>query len=155
VGGYALRSGAAEGSDSYFEGCSTNAFNEIYLPKDGFNGRNGDCRGAIDARYLPNYQKARRIASKVVSHWNSIQSDFALQAHTRNIYQVLGLDLDSPSDFLVCCAPPLKGKPFVDGGTNTAVIMAFRNNVPIFNLYNKTYEEFLDWYNNLEVNHRS
>ncbi|HET8687460.1 MAG TPA: hypothetical protein VFM18_12470, partial [Methanosarcina sp.] len=53
--------------------------------------------------------------------------------HTRNMYQVLGKSLNEPSRFLVCYAEPtLHG---VKGGTNSAVVLAKRYNVKVYNLW--------------------
>ena len=47
------------------------------------------------------------------------------------------MNLDTPSDVLVCYAEP-KNSIHVKGGTNTAVQIAKMYNIPVYNLY---YEE--------------
>lgn len=58
---------------------------------------------------------------------------------TRNVYQVLGLDLKTPSKALFCYAQPTKNKQGivtgVKGGTNTAVQLVMKHNIPIYNFY--------------------
>ena len=58
---------------------------------------------------------------------------------TRNVYQVLGLDLKTPSKALFCYAQPTKNKQGivigVKGGTNTAIQLAMKHNIPIYNFY--------------------
>ena len=48
----------------------------------------------------------------------------------RNMMQVLGKDLNTPSDFLICWTPGGELK----GGTRAAITLAFHNNVSIYNL---------------------
>lgn len=54
----------------------------------------------------------------------------------RNIFQVLGKDLDTPSDFVVFWAKPIGNSGKVSGGTNTAVALALQESIPVFNMYN-------------------
>ena len=58
--------------------------------------------------------------------------------HTRNIYQLLGQDLVTPSRFVLCYAQPTsKDAVTVKGGTGTAVKLGLDNGVEIVNLYYK------------------
>ena len=58
---------------------------------------------------------------------------------TRNVYQVLGLDLKTPSCVLFCYAQPTKNRQGVvtgvKGGTNTTVQLAMKHDIPIYNFY--------------------
>ena len=60
--------------------------------------------------------------------------------HTRNVYQVLGKDLKSPSTFLLCWAPPTPDG--VKGGTNTAVQLAKKHGAEVINIFGYEYYEF-------------
>lgn len=61
---------------------------------------------------------------------------FGQRAHTRNVFQVLGADLRSPSSFLVCWAPwDPRSAGDVTGGTRTAVRLARSFGIPVFNLF--------------------
>jgi hypothetical protein len=136
---YRLRSGGAWGSDESFErGVGRKADMEIILPQYSFRGR--IARPGTPYSVVPDELEAqgREIAASVHPKWSAVEAKeragdpFAASAHIRNVLQVLGLDLKSPSDFLVCWAP-IKGKS-VDGGTRTAYELAKRNGIPAWNL---------------------
>ena len=60
-------------------------------------------------------------------------SQGALKLHLRNVNQVLGADLNTPSKFLICWAKMDKqGSPI--GGTRTAWKIAEKYGIPCFNL---------------------
>lgn len=142
--GWLGRSGHADGSDkSWEEGAEQGSKEggrgmEVYLPWDGFNDGfdtgewdlNRICH--IDAKRLPNYAKAQHIASTVHPVWDKLTFG-PKTMHSRNPYQVLGIDLETPSKALMCWAPPIKDG--VRGGTGTAVRLAMQYGIPIHNLY--------------------
>ncbi|UPW35824.1 DNA processing protein [Pseudomonas phage EM] len=153
--GYILRSGGAKGADSAFESGwldyassrdeESTVLAEIYLPKPGFNQyKRTDELGAtiLPEEELPDmWVEAGGIASQIHPAWNSVKRDgspvlspFAVRAHTRNVFQVLGTDLRTPSKFLVCWSKTdHKGIP--EGGTRTAWQLASSRGIPCFNLY--------------------
>ena len=129
---YVLRSGGAEGADSAFEhgakwqdvGCSVpEELKEIYLPWKGFGGSNSTLY-----TFTP---EAVSIAKRIHPAWDKLKLG-AKKLHTRNVYQVLGSDCKTPSDFLICWTP--QGKDV--GGTRTAIVLAREHNIPIWNLAN-------------------
>lgn len=124
---YILRSGGAEGSDQAFEtGCIRNkGQKEIYIPWNGFEGHYDNQKGV----FLLNNEKALKIAEEIHPAWNRL-SQGAKKLHQRNVHQVLGKDLTSPSKFIVCYT--IDGEKV--GGTRTALILAEQYNIPIFNL---------------------
>jgi hypothetical protein len=133
--GIRLRSGGAEGADSAFEVGARRAIKEqqgseplIFLPYPGFRGKSG-------ITFAPNSQiwkEATRIIQDLHPAWDRC-SDFAKKAHTRNAFQVLGSNLDSPSHFLVFYAEVSRGQ--IQGGTRTAVVLAKKFQIPCFNLF--------------------
>lgn len=145
--GYTGRSGSAAGADSAFEqgfsnyeeinGMPDKATFEAYLPWRDFSGK---LEGSIHivTPELPNYNEAFNIASTIHPAWNRLGRG-AKALHTRNVYQVLGLDLKTPSCVLFCYAPTTRNKQGivtgVKGGTNTAVQLAMKHNIPIYNFY--------------------
>lgn len=145
--GYTGRSGSAAGADTAFEqgfnhyeivnGASDYVSFEAYLPWKGFSDIYEDSIH-IATPELPDYNEAFNIASTVHPAWNRLGYG-AKALHTRNVYQVLGLDLNTPSDVLLCYAQPTKNKQGVvngvKGGTNTAVQLAMKHNIPIYNFY--------------------
>jgi hypothetical protein len=133
------RSGGANGADSALEvGCGRKlcATMEIYLPWEGFNGRSSDNRGYINTPRMLNYKQAEKIAEETHPAWGRC-SRGAKALHTRNVYQLLGKDLTTPSKFVICWATPTGVGDNVKGGTGTAVRLGIDNGVEIINLYYK------------------
>lgn len=123
--GFILRSGGADGADSVFEQ-NAGQYKEIYLPWDGFNG------AKVDNLYhflaLP---EAEEIAKRFHPKWDYLKSG-PRKMHTRNVHQVLGKDLRTPSKFVICWTADGKAS----GGTGQALRIAKAHDIPIFNLYN-------------------
>jgi hypothetical protein len=133
------RSGGANGADSALEeGCSRKLCSsmEIYLPWDGFNGRSSDNRGYINTPRMSNYTQAQTIAEATHPAWERC-SRGAKALHTRNVYQLLGKDLATPSKFVICWAKPTGVGDNCKGGTGTAVKLGIANGVEIINLYHQ------------------
>lgn len=129
---YILRSGGADSADTAFEnGCDdVNGEKEIYIPWNTFNDRYRKEHGIIIPNfYLKTYHKAENIALKIHPTWYKL-SKGAKKLHTRNIFQILGENLDSKSKFVICWTP--NGK--LVGGTATAIKLAIKNNIPVYNL---------------------
>lgn len=118
--GYVLRSGGANGADSAFEkGCdAANGRKEIYLPWKGFNGNNSRLFGVTEeaekaaAYYHPRYFQITESAQKLIA---------------RNTYQVLGSDLQTPSDFVICYTESGNG----GGGTGQALRIASHYSIKV------------------------
>lgn len=130
--GFILRSGGADGADRAFE-IGVDKHNkkrkEIYLPWKGFNGNNSQLYD-VD-------ENAMKIAKHFHPAWNKL-SQGAKKLHSRNVYQVLGKDLKSPSDFVVCFTPET-------GGTQQALRIAKYYSIPIFNFfYEEDVEDFCE-----------
>lgn len=132
--GWTLRSGAADGADIAFEkGADAGECDkEIYIPWNGFNGRYKGERGVYVLEDLKNWRVAEAIAASVHPAWAHLKQG-AKKLHTRNVYQVLGQDLDTPSRFLLCWAPVDKNN-IPKGGTRTAWVLATKQQIPCYNL---------------------
>jgi len=119
---YILRSGHAEGADSAFEyGCTmVNGQKEIYLPWNGF--------GGSDSTLIVKDSKAYEIAEQHHPYWHNL-SQGAKKLQARNSHQVLGLDLNTPTNFVICWTKNGKDQ----GGTSQAIRIARAYNIPIFN----------------------
>lgn len=137
--GFVLRSGGAKGADESFElGCKASNVvplpMEIYLPWDGFNSKMKD-----NVNYIhvpddePSYIEAMEIMSGVLPHWSNLKPQH-IPLHTRNVFQVLGRELDKPSSMVFYYSEP-RNNHQVAGGTNGAVQVAHMNRIPTFNLY--------------------
>lgn len=136
--GYILRSGAATGADSFFEeGVQDPQNKEIYLPDKDFNGSTSQLFGVSP--------EALEMASTIHPAWDRCKP-FVRKLHARNCYQVLGKDLRTPADFVICWTQ--YGK--IVGGTATAIRLAQRHGIPVLNLgsvktgqYQVAFENFL------------
>lgn len=73
--------------------------------------------------------ETERIASEVHPAWDRC-NEWARGMHSRNCHQILGYDLQSPVDAVICWTP--QGK--IQGGTATAIRVALKYNIPVFNL---------------------
>lgn len=143
--GYVLRSGAAEGADTFFEDAYDRfgGTSEIYLPWPGFaDGREESSTGSsINERsnskktfITEPTQEAFQMAAKYHPGWMYLTYG-GKKLHARNCHQVLGYDLHTPAIFILCWKDPSK-----QGGTDQALRIAKDKNIPILNLFsgNKT-----------------
>lgn len=122
--GLILRSGGAEGADIAFEdGCDmASGKKEIYYA----NGK-----GIVIPDNI--WEQAMQIAAKTHPAWDRC-SAYAKRLHARNGFQILGRDLKTPTDFVVCWTKD--GGP--TGGTGQAIRLAMQHNIPIYNLYRES-----------------
>ena len=115
---YVLRSGGAKGADSAFEYGAINK--QIFYAND-----------ATD--------RALEIASNFHPAWNRC-SDYIKKLHGRNTFQILGRDLKTPVDFVICWTPDgcesHEDRSIKTGGTGTAISIASYYNIPVFNFAN-------------------
>lgn len=118
--GYTLRSGAAPGADTAFE-AGAGAAKVIYLPWAGFNEHRSPYHVVSPA--------ALALGARLHPEWAKLSRSGQL-LHGRNGYQVLGLDLKSPSEFVICWTSQGKRR----GGTAQAIRIAEAYDVPVYNL---------------------
>lgn len=135
--GAILRSGGAKGADTAFEvGALRFAENfeglaaEIYRPEEA-----NEAAMEIAARYHP--------------AWHQLSS-YVKRLHARNAFQVLGADLNTPSECLICWTPDgccsHQYRSIRTGGTGTAISIASENGIPVFNLFHQEHQsKWLDW----------
>lgn len=132
--GYTLRSGGADGADKAFEKGANAAggATEIYLPWRNFNGHKSNLCTIS--------KEATALAATIHPAWDRC-SQGAKALHARNCYQVLGADLNAPSEFLVCWTPD----GIAQGGTATAINLAIKHGIKVINLgKEKEIEERID-----------
>jgi len=144
--GWTACGGEAEGSDEAFingvkrywdEAGYQPHLLETYIPREGSRGvYSSDGPHVYCFDNLPHQILAERIAEYIHPAWDKC-NEWARKLHRRNPYQVLGKDLASPTQALICWAKP-DGKGSIRGGTRTSWELAKANNVPCINLY---YEE--------------
>lgn len=141
--GYFLRSGAADGADTAFEigaNCGGGGV-ELWLPWPDFKDR-------IGVGLFPSLQHFE-IASTLHPVWHKLPR-FAKYLHARNVGQILGNDCETPVQFVICwtadgCESEATRTKHT-GGTGTAIVLAHRHKIPVFNLYNEDAIERLDEY---------
>lgn len=136
--GYILRSGGAGGADTAFEkGVSEPDMKEIYLPWSGFGYiekkyHNPD-KGYYALQNLGLEEEAKTIAGRLHPAWGAC-SRGAKSLHSRNIHQILGQDLKSPSKFVIAYAV-VDNNGRAKGGTAMAISLADMRGIPVYNLY--------------------
>ena len=104
---------------------------EIYLPYRYFRRHPSDLYEMT--------KEARAIAREHHPNWG-ILSNTGWDFMTRNVYQVLGYDLKTPSLFIVCWTPGGK----VVGGTGQALRIAKTYKIPVLNFGNMSDDEIAD-----------
>lgn len=103
---------------------------EVYVA-DQYNIR----RSTLPRRHLATVRnkdlisETERIASEVHPAWDRC-NEWARSMHSRNCHQILGYDLQSPVDAVICWTPDGK----IQGGTATAIRIAMKYDIPVFNL---------------------
>jgi hypothetical protein len=145
--GWMLRSGHADGADIAFEegAMSVKGTKEIYIPWQGFHkGRHG-INDTYAVHCLNNHLKAIDIAQKMHPNWNACGTAGQM-LHTRNTYQVLGMDLASPVLMIICWTK----NGHAIGGTGQAIRLAEHQNIPVFNLF---FEDAIDKLQNFVYDH--
>ena len=146
--GYVLHSGGAEGADTaFFNGVHDKTQAKIFVPWNGFNG--------LKSNY-PIPDQAIEIARSIHPVFDKLPQG-AQKLHSRNVQQILGHDLQHPTDFVVCYTDD--GAETVDkvtsktGGTGTAIKLASQYKIPVFNLKNKDAERRLSLYTGIFFGH--
>jgi len=137
--GWCVRSGGANGADQAAEdGCLRKLCGrmEIYLPWEGFNGKSANNRGYINTSKMKNFKDAAIIAEATHPAWGYCTRG-ARGLHTRNVYQILGKGLRTPSKFVLCWAKPTGVGDNCKGGTGTAVKLGINHGVSIINLHHE------------------
>ncbi len=120
---HTLRSGGAQGADRAFEIGADRIQGKkmIYLPTYKWNKNESPFYGVC--------ADAQRVASLFHPRWEFL-TDFAKKLMGRNAYQILGHDLQTKTDMVICWTP--KGE--IVGGTGQALRMAVYYGIPVFNL---------------------
>jgi len=124
--GFTLRSGGAFGADTAFSrGCN---IKQIFIPW-------GDYNNHPMSFQIP--YEAFSIAKIFHPGWDRL-SDGAKKLMARNVMQVLGPDLNTPSNFVICWTKDgcinEDERSNKTGGTGQAIAIASRYGIPVFNL---------------------
>ena len=128
-----------EGMDAYAQRAYSKALEEGKVTEKHFEVYVSN-QAEIQKSPLPNAHLARvmnmarideitELAKSVVGHWHNC-GPYARGMHQRNVHQILGYELNDPVDAVICWTP--NGN--VVGGTATALKLAMKAGIPIFNL---------------------
>lgn len=124
---FTLYTGGADGADTAF--LAGTQIYKVFMPSHIHNQRISNRLDFIDCSDFPNWEEAVQTVYKY--HPNpSTLNNFGISLMARNAYCVLGEDLKSPVDFVLCWTP--NGRDI--GGTSQALRIARDYNIPIFNL---------------------
>lgn len=139
-----MRSGGAPGADTFFAaGVSDPNRQEIFLPFKNFNGvQSGVGIYILQELHLKKRQAAEKIAEKFHPNWAAVQRNpTVVSLMTRNVFQVLGCNLNTPSDLVVMWAKGTRNSIAkknannrivdVPGGTGLAVRLAAFLEIPV------------------------
>lgn len=122
--GYTVRTGDAKGADTAFRIVDKK---QVYTTRDVDDlSQDSDLYKLTDEHH-PVFDSLKGRAKKLIA---------------RNAYQVLGKNLNNPSDFLICWTPDgcktRKDRSKTTGGTGQTISIAYTFSVPIFNLKNES-----------------
>lgn len=119
--------GAKEGADAAF--LAKVQFYKVFMPARLFNYKTANRTDFIDCSDLSNWDEALQTVDEYHPAPHNL-TPFARKLHARNAYCVLGEDLKSPVDFVLCWTP----NATITGGTGQGLRIAMHYNIPIFNL---------------------
>jgi hypothetical protein len=129
--GYTCRTGYAIGADrAFYRGATPECIvynpENIIVPSGGIS---------LECPKFGNWHVALEIAESFHGGWKDL-SPFAKLLIARNTYQILGDDLNTPSDFIICWTRDAStGKTSRNtGGTGQAIRIAHHLGIPIYNL---------------------
>ena len=140
--GYILRSGGARGADLACELGAPDNMKEIFLDELHKNTQFGN--GTYNVKFFDNLKHARQIAERFHPAWDRL-GNRAKALISRNTYQVLGTDLLTHSEFVICWTPDgAKTTTTKDtGGTGQAIRLANYFDIPVYNLANVSDIQYL------------
>lgn len=123
---YTLRSTGNPGIEQIFETQSHRV--EYFIPWNGFNGK-------FVKEELP--KEAFTIASHLHPAWHKLTNQ-AQKLKARSVAQLMGMDLKTPSDFLICWSPDGACRESevtrITGSAGLSIKLATRMHIPVFNL---------------------
>lgn len=157
--GWILRSGGAPGCDKRFQAGASKYQTpyHIYLPKEPFFGLTSNSRNCLlpEKRWPLAWTKAKEIAASLHPNWPAVVNKGFDKLMTRNIFQILGEDLQSPSRFVLCWAERSTFKEDtiinVSGGTGQAVRLAAKYSIPVYNINELAHLQKIAKWLNIEI----
>lgn len=146
--GYILRSGHAAGADRAFEIGANSPESQIYLPWNyfGYTKYKDDpgCpvigEAIVDKeQWLSNHKYLCNLNIR-----NTQDADSVKLLHGRNVAQVIGMNLEGNSEYIICYCKIKYNRP--QGGTASAYLLGNYLKIKVFNLYiEETKVKFEKW----------
>jgi hypothetical protein len=135
--GYTLSSGDAIGADrAFWFGATLSPRHaeigcRIYLHKDGYQGRfnNPKLGFLVATQFRETWDKAQQIASAARGGFYGLGAG-GIALHTRNVFQIYGHTLRAKVGSIYFWGEPKGKQEKVNGGTNTALQLAIKANLP-------------------------
>lgn len=136
-----LRTGDADGMDRIFREAAPIDMVEFFAPLGRYNPHpNATIIAPNNMAECP-YRKAVSITEFVHPAFHYL-GDFERELHIRNVFELLGPNLDRPSDFMVCWTEDgaVDRTTRKTGGTGQAIRIANKYGIPVFNLQRSDFE---------------
>jgi hypothetical protein len=136
--GWTLRTGLSPGADqAFYRGALSGGGSvELYLPDPGFESGARIDREPGSVRVLSRPSpRATELAAGFHHDWDSLELP-ARRLLARDAHEVLGDDLESPVQILVCWTADASrdGRELYDDGTGQALRIAHHHGIPVLNL---------------------
>lgn len=139
--GLKLRSGGALGADTAFLDALLypESNSQIFVTNKSIKPHYYNPKELYGLSFDGLYRQAMRLImdNRLHKNWESCSS-VALDLHNRNVFQVLGVDLETPSQFVLCWTgrgeSDFSETTQLTGGTGTAINTASFYGIPVFNL---------------------
>jgi hypothetical protein len=135
---WVLRTGLSPGADqAFYRGALLRGAEiELYLPWPGFQ---ADARPEIERASVRELAEPSAAASELARrfhpHWDTLAPP-ERQLLARDAHEVLGADLHSPAELVVCWTADgsRDGRGLCDDGTGQALRIAHHHRIPVLNL---------------------
>lgn len=139
--GVKLRTGDADGMDAVFRDAAPKEMRQFFAPLNRYNAHPDAIMIKPSEIHPCYYSQARDITANTHPYFYNL-GDFERELHIRNAFQVLGPELDEPSNFLVCWTKDGAETKTTraTGGTGQAIRLAIKYNIPVFNLQTPNFE---------------
>jgi hypothetical protein len=136
--GWLLRTGLSPGADqAFYRGALLSGADiELYLPWPGFQ---ADARPDVEGAAVRELSGASAAACELGRRFHPDWEGLALperQLLARDAHEVLGADLETPAELVVCWTADgsLDGQDLYEDGTGQALRIAHRHGIPVLNL---------------------
>ncbi len=134
-------SGNAPGSDQQFQ-TSSNSQCVVMLPWAGFENDSYDVSKSLASYVCGDTVEGKKLIREQVKGFGDLKQGVQ-KLLVRNMHQVVGFAKWPPVRLVVCCATPTRDGQ-VKGGTNYAVTLALKAQIPVINIRVRGWQRLLD-----------